>query len=321
MIIKDEVYGEEKIEEPVLKELLLAPSLLRLKGISQFGMPEEYYHKKIFSRYDHSVGVLILLRRLGAGIEEQVSGLLHDVSHTAFSHVIDWVLGDPTKENYQDESHLDFIKNSELPKILEKYNLDYKNIAEVEGFLLLEKELPDLCADRIDYSLRELNLDGEVVLGLFSDLSVENNEIFFRSKKKAEVFAKNFLRLQKEHWGGDEARGRYYILSEILKEALKEHIISLEDLKKSEDWPILRKLEKEGNKKIKQNLDLLKNKLNIQENSKGVLLKKKFRSIDPKVLFEGKLVLLSEVSEDYKKLLESERRVSLKMKRILFSTQ
>ncbi len=317
MRINDKVYGVEEIEEPVLKELILSPSLLRLKGVSQFGMPQEYYHKKSFSRYEHSVGVLILLRRLGARMEEQIAGLLHDVSHTAFSHVIDWVLGDPTKENYQDEIHLDFIENSELPKILEKYYFDYRKIADIETFPLLEKQIPDLCADRIDYSLRERNLNGGEVYKIFSDLSVMDDKIFFKSKQKAEIFAENFLELQKEHWGGNEARARYYILSEILKQALEDKIISLNELKKSEDYFILKKLEKKGGKKIKEKLNLLKNGFNIRESPEGIFLKKKFRYINPQVLFKGNLVPLYEISDKYKKELEFEKRVSLKTEKIL----
>jgi hypothetical protein len=80
MIINDKIYGKVKIEEPVLLKLLKSPSVLRLKNISQFGVPDLYYHFKNYSRYEHSVGVMILLRKLGATLEEQVAGLLHDVS-------------------------------------------------------------------------------------------------------------------------------------------------------------------------------------------------------------------------------------------------
>lgn len=51
--------------------------------------------------YDHSMGVFVILRARGAPLEEQIAGLLHDVSHTAFSHVGDWVYG---KEN-QDKDY------------------------------------------------------------------------------------------------------------------------------------------------------------------------------------------------------------------------
>lgn len=37
---------------------------------------------------------MLLNRQLDASMEEQIVALLHDVSHTAFSHVIDYVFDD-----------------------------------------------------------------------------------------------------------------------------------------------------------------------------------------------------------------------------------
>ena len=54
MKINDNVYGEEEIREQVLIDLINSKEIQRLKGISQFGIPEEYYHMLCFSRYDHS---------------------------------------------------------------------------------------------------------------------------------------------------------------------------------------------------------------------------------------------------------------------------
>jgi len=161
MEISDSLYGNFKISENVLEELVNGKSIQRLKGISQFGIPEGYFHRKNFSRYEHSIGVFLLLRKLNASLEEQIAGLLHDVSHTAFSHVIDWVLGDPTKEDYQDLNHLKIISNSEIPKILKKHSFDYERISQLESFPLLERESPSLCADRVDYSLREIHHNGK----------------------------------------------------------------------------------------------------------------------------------------------------------------
>ena len=37
----------------------------------------------------------MLLAKKGASLTEQIAGLIHDVSHTVFSHVIDRVVGNP----------------------------------------------------------------------------------------------------------------------------------------------------------------------------------------------------------------------------------
>ena len=155
MFIKDNIYGEFEIEEPILIELINSKPVQRLKGIIQQVIPTRFQRFPWFTRYEHSIGVMLLLRKLGATIEEQVSGLLHDVSHTAFSHMIDMLLYNDLDENFQDKNHENIIKNSEIPKILENYNFDVNKISNPANFSLLEQPAPDLCADRVDYCLRD----------------------------------------------------------------------------------------------------------------------------------------------------------------------
>ena len=134
IIIHDSIYGRQLIQEPVLLELIKSKPIQRLKKISQFGIPDEYYHVKNFYRYEHSVGVMILISRLGGSTEEQVAGLLHDVSHTAFSHVIDWVVGEAGDETYQDTRHEDIISSEEISGILKRYKYEPRRIADYHNF-------------------------------------------------------------------------------------------------------------------------------------------------------------------------------------------
>ena len=106
----DRVYGEFEITEPVILELINSASLQRLKDVDQAGYrplwvkPDvdtgEYDH----SRFAHSVGVYLLLRKYGVSLEEQIAGLIHDISHSAFSHCIDYILnsGSEKKHDHQD---------------------------------------------------------------------------------------------------------------------------------------------------------------------------------------------------------------------------
>ena len=100
------------------------------------------------------MGVMLLLHKLGASVEEQVAGLLHDVPHTAFSHVIDFVFR-TEKHNFHELHHERVIMGSEIQGILDKHGFDVKRILDEHKFPLLEKDLPDLCADRVDYTLRD----------------------------------------------------------------------------------------------------------------------------------------------------------------------
>ncbi|MBI3984663.1 MAG: HD domain-containing protein [Candidatus Levybacteria bacterium] len=140
MLINDPVYGRQKIDSKVLIELIKSVPVQRLKKIAQFAIPDKYYFVKNITRFEHSVGVMLLLRKLGASEKEQIAGLLHDVSHTAFSHLIDWVIGNAGgDESYQDERHKSFIKSNALAKILKKYSYKPQEIFEYKHFGLLEE--------------------------------------------------------------------------------------------------------------------------------------------------------------------------------------
>lgn len=101
MIISDVLYGEFEVDV-VLEELILSKPMQRLKGIHQAGASYLMNEKWNVTRFDHSVGVMLLVKKLGGSVEEQIAGLLHDVSHTAFSHVIDYVF-DNEDESYHEE--------------------------------------------------------------------------------------------------------------------------------------------------------------------------------------------------------------------------
>ncbi len=317
MIIPDEVYGDEEVNESILIELINSAPMQRLKGISQHGVPAGYTDRKgLFSRYEHSLGVLIILRRLNAGIEEQIAGLLHDVSHTAFSHVIDWAVGDPTKEDYQDNSHLRVIKNSEMKEILEKHGFDYENISNIESFSLLEKDAPGLCADRIDYTLRELghSLEEEKAFECFQNLINVDGQIAFENIGTAKKFADSYMKLQTEHWGGETARASYYLLSRAIKRAMNLGLISEKDFMKT-DSEVLGILESSNDSEILDKLKTLK-KFETLEDENGLELKKKFRYIDPEIFLDGKIVRLSEIDEVYKKKLEEEKKNAENYKKV-----
>jgi len=67
--INDRVYGSINIDEPVLLELMVSEPLKRLKNINQAGASKYAIAGKTVSRYEHSLGVMILLSILGAAME------------------------------------------------------------------------------------------------------------------------------------------------------------------------------------------------------------------------------------------------------------
>ncbi|TGJ83234.1 hypothetical protein E0Z10_g5538 [Xylaria hypoxylon] len=154
ILIRDEIYGEELVHEPVLVELLQSPEVQRLQGICQHGVTGYLGLTPRVTRLEHSVGAFILVRRVGGTIEEQVAALLHDISHTTLSHVIDHALSKPGEESYHEVHKTRYLEMTRLPDILARHRINQKVFKE-ELFPLVEMPSPQLCADRLDYALRD----------------------------------------------------------------------------------------------------------------------------------------------------------------------
>jgi HD superfamily phosphohydrolase len=150
--VNDFLYG--KMELPaVFADLLKTDALKRLAGIHQSGAIFLVNPDICHSRLEHAIGVAMLIRMLGGSELEQIAGLLHDISHTAFSHVGDYVF-DNTDEDYHEKVFAEVLCKSEVPDVLLSYGYNVNQI--LYGiFDILEQPLPSLCADRLDYTLRD----------------------------------------------------------------------------------------------------------------------------------------------------------------------
>lgn len=305
---EDRIYGERRIEDPVITVLISSEPMQRLKKLNQFGLPDEFYHLKGFSRYEHSLGVMYLLQHLGASKEEQVAGLLHDVSHRAFSHVYDWVVGTAGKEDSQDNGHEQFIRGSEIKSILEKHGYSVDMITDYHHFGLLERESPDLCADRVDYVLREI--EPGLAKEIFNGLRVFSGQIVCVDKSTASKLGRAFLSRQIDHWGGYEGVSRYSLFSTALKRALELGIIQKQDFLTDDDY-IMKKLEASQDKPVLGTLLYLRQNP-LPRATEGQTVTKKFRFIDPSFISEDKLVRLTEADDEYRRLLDNARLVNKK---------
>lgn len=309
MVVKDRIYGEFKIDSPAIEELLRSGPLKRLKKIAQYGIPAEFYHLRSYSRYLHSVGVMLLLKKFDASEEEQIAGLLHDVSHTAFSHLVDWFVGSGETEDFQDRQHTQFIETSEVSRILKKHGFNPKRISDYHHFTLLEQDIPHLCADRLDYSLREFSK--KVTMDCLQGLTTYKGRFVFKDKKSARLFAETFLKKQIEHWGGEEAVIRYTILAKTIERAIILKLIRFKDFWQYDQF-ILKKLRNSKDKLIQSNLTILRRKSLSGLKRSEKVLKKKFRHVDPDVLRNDKSIPLTKIDKNFAKILERQKEINRK---------
>jgi len=304
MVYKDPAYGGFEIVEPVVLELLKSSPVLRLKKITQHGATvyNREYKKRIITRFEHCFGVYLLLKRFNARLEEQIAGLLHDVSHTVFSHVIDFVF--PSDEHdYHEKFYKEIITKSAIPKILKKYRIDPEKVLEEEDFSLLERKLPALCADRLDYFLREIGMFFDYDVGCTLDnLTVIDGHLVFIKKREALRFAKYFLKMNHVFWANPFQEFLYHLLAEALKEAInKGHLVEADLLTTEEE--VLHKLRKTKNSLVSRNLKLIESaeekRLVVSRKDSGIRIKSKIRAVDPLILFGNKIRRLSSIDKKF----------------------
>ena len=317
----DRVYGEFKIKEPIILELIESTPLRRLKEIDQAGYrplwvkPEadagEYDH----SRFAHSVGVYLLLRKYGAPLDEQIAGLIHDVSHSAFSHCIDYVLdsGSEKEQNHQDNLFNSYVKKTEIPEIIKKYGFDLDYILDDKNFPLKEKNLPDLCADRIDYSLKTAvifgELDDKTKKYLLDNLTTENNNWVFKDFKSAKKYAELFLKLNTDYYAGPASAIMFRTVGDCLRYALQKGYISENDLYTT-DKLVTGKIEGFLDKDERLNLlfDRMNNEVKIinDPNNYDASVFCKSRVVDPLFRQSQEIKRVSEVDPSWNNIVKRE---------------
>ena len=314
MKYKDVVHGEFNIRELVILELINSPTLQRLKSVDQTGY-DPYTKRERVNRFDHSVGVYLLLKKYKASIEEQIAGLIHDVSHSCFSHCIDYVLrnGSGKTQSLQDDVFESFVKKTEIVDIIEKYGFDINYILNDKNFSLEEKDLPDLCADRIDYSLRDAFSFQEVSKkdrdNIFKNLVAENQNWIFKNLESARKYANLFFKMNIKYYSGFQSAVMFRTVGDFLKYSLKKEYIIEEDLYTTDSF-VIQKIKKFINQD--KQLALLWRRMNNKTriinnpNDYDVQIFCKSRIVDPLFKNDDQIKRLSGIDREWKGMISRE---------------
>ncbi|MCX7343304.1 MAG: hypothetical protein NT128_04075, partial [Proteobacteria bacterium] len=239
------VFGSLKLEKELFK-IYNMKHMQRLKGVDQSGTPAYWDNIPKFSRLEHSVDVLWLVQHFGGDIKEQIAALVHDISHTAFSHVADIFFGVP---GYQDTIHEWFLQQTEIDSLICGLDLTGKDILpENPEFKRLEQPLPDMCADRIAYNIHTAlmlkMINSMDITKIINSLRFDDNlkRWYFTDRKVAKKFAMIPLKLMKVLWCSSDDAVIYHITSLILKRAFRLQRVTKEDMNFCTDQEILDKL-------------------------------------------------------------------------------
>lgn len=305
MIYRDELYGAVRIGEPVLQALLASRGMMRLQGIHQHGITAVLGLTKPITRYEHSVGAMLLVRRWGADVREQIAALLHDVSHTIFSHVIDHALGEADTQSYHDRVKLDYVSRTDIPAILQAHGFAvWQELLREEDFGLLEQPAPALCADRVDYFLRDgvalgLVAKPEVAMAL-DNMTVRGGRVVFTDVGVARWFAQQFMAADEASWSNFHEVGLYEICARVIRRALAVGGLTEDDFWLTDEvaWG---KLQRHADVVLQEWLGWLKRETQFVEDEARphFWVRTKIRTLDPAVWRDGEMRLLSQWDADY----------------------
>ncbi len=300
--LHDPVYGTVTFADPLLIELYHSAAIQRLAGIYQAGITV-FRDPARTTRLDHSVGVAALLARLNAGLEEQAAGLIHDAPHTAFSHVVDFAF--PNAEHTYHEVHREAVlAASDLPTVLKRHGLDWTFISEAENFSLLEQPLPLLCADRLDYFLRDGLSFGTItpaeVEAFLAELKIVEGRIVVDGIEPARWLGDNFILLDDDAWCSVLEVGWYTVMGQALREAIQGGVIAEADLWGT-DETVMAKLRDSEHPGVQRWLEVMQPGLSfIRDDANPELMAlPKVRAVDPPVLFQGSVQPLSILDPEF----------------------
>lgn len=309
------IHGSMTTRDPLIIELINSPAMQRLKKIRQYGSNDYgLQHMHDYSRYDHSLGVFYLLYVHGADRTQQVAGLLHDVSHTVFSHACDplFMADKSIAVAYQDTIHGSFLKEHGLGTILEKYGLSVAQVLpDNHQFRALEQPAPALCADRIEYNIhaayRDNLLSPTTICTIRDDLHFDGHDWYFDHAAVAKQFAYIALHQTVYMWGNPGSVLVNKWTSDALQRAVACGLITLHDicfnLTDDEMWALLKGAQDPEIQTCVERICHAYTRFSWAERDQdgAVQLKAKCWAVDPLIKVVDRLVPLSQLDPAFKR--------------------
>lgn len=305
------VWGPATVTSPMLIELLDSKPMQRIKKVEHLGPLAFFNLAPHSSRYDHCVGVMVLLQKAGESEIAQAAGLLHDASHTAFSHIADYLFKKINQDKaHQDDVHLEVLQKMGIGALAKKYGYSLEQFdPEIKEYKALECPLPDLCADRIQYNLQVAvkckNLTQKQAKAMFDDVEFKDGNWYFKTQELARTFCDTAIYIVYSMYDHPFNCAFYHIFADALQRAIDIKLISHEMVQFSTDRKILYILKKSDDEYIKTSLRQchhIYETFELTSYEEGdIKHKPRCRAFDPYILqANGSLKRLTELDPIYK---------------------
>lgn len=308
-----------------LTPYLELPVMNRLKGIGLLcgtDWTRLYRNRFYYSRFDHSVGVALIVWHFTRDKKQTLAGLFHDLSTPLFSHVADFRKGDALTQSATEEPNAAIIKgNRELVELLARDGLTPEQVCDYHIYPVADNEIPQLSADRLEYMFPSgMALEGswtmEEIQQVYNDLEVMKNEesvdeIGFRTVEAAELYCYRFC-MTGHVLQLNENKLTLQLLAKITSLAIDLKIITEEDCMLLSEKEAMERFDKSENPEFRKYYNTFRNMTEIEHTGSklpedeyfSVSLKVKQRYINPLVKAGYKARRLYDVSEKSRKLID-----------------
>lgn len=173
-VFKDPVHRYVHVKDQVIWDLIAAPEFQRLRRIKQLGTTYLTFHGAEHSRFNHSLGVYEIVRRIIGNFQNQphwnnderllclCAALLHDLGHGPFSHSFEKVF----KLDHEHFTQQIILGSTKVHTILEQVEPGFsQKVADVidktyEDKLVVSLISSQIDADRMDYLQRDAYFTG-----------------------------------------------------------------------------------------------------------------------------------------------------------------
>lgn len=173
-VFKDPVHRYVHVRDRVIWDLIGTSEFQRLRRIKQLGTSYLTFHGAEHSRFNHSLGVYEIVRRIIENFKDRpnwnheerllclCAALLHDLGHGPFSHSFEKVF----KLDHEDFTQAILLGDTDVNKILRKVEEGFpKKVADVinktyHNKLVVSLISSQIDADRMDYLQRDAYFTG-----------------------------------------------------------------------------------------------------------------------------------------------------------------
>lgn len=174
-VFKDPVHRYVHVRDRVIWDLVGTKEFQRLRRIKQLGTTFQTFHGAEHSRFNHSLGVYEIVRRIADDVFKDRDGwddsnrllslcaaLLHDLGHGPYSHSFEKVFD----LDHEEFTQMIITGDTEVNKVLKRVDKNFpEKVAEViaktsENKLVVSLISSQIDADRMDYLLRDAYFTG-----------------------------------------------------------------------------------------------------------------------------------------------------------------